>query len=85
MITGLRTEATDKKVPTIHTQTLLTLLTLPLFFALANPVLAEDDKALLTQSDGMTRAGTIDPAVKYGVIGGICREGMQAEGGNRLG
>jgi hypothetical protein len=82
LITGLRTEATDKKVPTIHTQTLLTL---PLFFALANPVLAEDDKALLTQSDGMTRAGTIDPAVKYGVIGGICREGMQAEGGNRLG
>lgn len=54
--------------------TLCTLLTLPLLIALASPVLAEDDKALseaevLAKCDGMTRAGTIDSALKDGVIG----------------
>lgn len=46
-----------------------TLLTLPLLIALASSVLAEDDKALLAKCDGMTRAGTIDPALEDGVIG----------------
>jgi hypothetical protein len=54
--------------PTMHRKTLLTL---PLLLALASPALAEDDKALLAQCDGMTRAGTIDPALKDGVIGGF--------------
>jgi len=48
-----------------------TLLTRPLLIALASPVLAEDNKALLAQCDGMTRAGTIYPALKDGVIGGF--------------
>ena len=55
----------------MHTKTLLTL---PLLIALASPVLAEDDKALLAKCDGMTRAGTIDPALKDGVIGGFAEK-----------
>ncbi len=51
-----------------------TLLTLPLLIALTSPVLAEDDKALLAKCDGMTRAGTIDPALKDGVIGGFAEK-----------
>lgn len=51
-----------------------TLLTLPLLIALASPVLAENDKALLAKCDGMTRAGTIDPALKDGVIGGFAEK-----------
>lgn len=51
-----------------------TLLTLPLLIALASPVLAEEDKALLAKCDGMTRAGTIDPALKDGVIGGFAEK-----------
>ena len=43
----------------MHTQTLRTLLTLPLLFALASPVLAEDDKALLAQCD-LDRNGVIN-------------------------
>ena len=56
-----------------------TLLTLPLLIALASPVLAEDDKALLAKCDGMTRAGTIDSALKDGVIGGFPEKKCVAE------
>jgi hypothetical protein len=35
----------------MQTQATRTLLTLPLLFALASPVLAEDDKALLAKCD----------------------------------
>ncbi len=56
-----------------------TLLTLPLLIALACPVLAEDDKALLVKCDGMTRAGTIDSALKDGVIGGFPEKKCVAE------
>ena len=56
-----------------------TLLTLPLLIALACPVLAEDDKALLAKCDGMTRAGTIDSALKDGVIGGFPEKKCVAE------
>ena len=56
-----------------------TLLTLPLLIALASPVLAEDDKALLAKCDGMTRAGTIDPALKDGVIGGFPEKKCEKE------
>ena len=55
------------------------LLTLPLLIALASPVLAEDDKALLVKCDGMTRAGTIDSALKDGVIGGFPEKKCVAE------
>ena len=48
-----------RKEPTMRTQTLRTLLTLPLLIALASPVLAEDDKALLAQCD-FDRNGTIN-------------------------
>lgn len=50
---------------------LKTRLTLPLLIALASPALADSDKALLDKCDGMTRAGTIDPKLKDGVIGGF--------------
>ena len=58
----------------MHTQTLRTLLAPSLLIALVSPVLAEEDKALLTQCDGMSRAGTIAPALKYGVIGGFAEK-----------
>ncbi len=61
----------------MHTQTLRTLLALSLLIALVSPVLAEDDKALLTQCEGMSRVGTIDPALKYGVIGGFAEKGCK--------
>jgi len=50
---------------------LKTLLTLPLLIALGSPALADADQALLEKCDGMTRAGTIDPKLRDGVIGGF--------------
>ena len=43
-----------------------TLLTLPLLIALASPVLAEEDKALLAKCD-FNKNGTIDTAEMYGI------------------
>lgn len=51
-----------------------TLLTLPLILTLASPVLALSDAEMLAKCDGMTRAGTIDPTLKDGVIGGFAEK-----------
>lgn len=51
--------------------TLRTLLTLPLLIALASPVLALSEAEVPANFNGMTRAGTIDSALKDGVIGGF--------------
>lgn len=63
--------ADKSKEATMKTKTLFTL---PLLLALASPVLALSDAEMLAKCDGMTRAGTIDPALKDGVIGGFAEK-----------